>query len=107
MEIIVAEKIGLCYGVKRALNIARTTRRTHSGPVSTLGELIHNPGMIADLEARGIHSAPSPDKINGGTVVIRSHGVSPDVTKLLARKKVRVVDAPARSSERSRNASRL
>ena len=93
MEIIIAEKSGLCYGVKRALNIARTTRRTKTGPVSTLGDLIHNPGVVADLESRGIHSVSSPDGVGGGTVIIRSHGVSPDVYALLARKKVGVVDA--------------
>jgi 4-hydroxy-3-methylbut-2-enyl diphosphate reductase len=93
MEIIIAEKSGLCYGVQRALTIARAEKRTAKGPVSTLGDLIHNPGVIADLERRGIRSVPSPAEAEGGTIIIRSHGVSPDVYGLLARKKVRVVDA--------------
>lgn len=93
MEIIVAEQCGLCYGVKRALNIARAVKRTKRGPVSTLGDLIHNPGVIADLESRGIRSVPSADAVDAGTVIIRSHGVPPEVTELLARKRIRVVDA--------------
>jgi (E)-4-hydroxy-3-methyl-but-2-enyl pyrophosphate reductase len=93
MKIIIAEESGLCYGVKRALNIARTTRKCESGPVSTLGDLIHNPGVIAELESRGIGSAASLSEIRGGTVIIRSHGVSPEIRRRLARKKVDVVDA--------------
>ncbi len=93
MEIIIAENSGLCYGVKRALTIARRTRETHAGPVATLGDLIHNPGVIADLERRGIRSASSPKDIKGGTVILRSHGVSPDVYGRLARRSVDVVDA--------------
>lgn len=94
MEIIVAENCGLCYGVKRALNIAKRTRRRESGDVSTLGDLIHNPQVIADLESSGIRSADGPDELSpGGTVILRSHGVSPQVYALLKRKKLKVVDA--------------
>lgn len=93
MEIIIAENSGLCYGVKRALNIARRTRREVTGPVSTLGDLIHNPRVVADLRARGISSAVAARDIEGGTVIIRSHGVSPATTKALARKGLKIVDA--------------
>ncbi len=83
MEIIIAENSGLCYGVKRALTIARRTRETRPGPVATLGDLIHNPGVIADLERRGIRSAVSPGDIKDGTVILRSHGVSPEMYERL------------------------
>ncbi len=93
MEIIIAENSGLCYGVKRALNIARRTRRAVTGPVSTLGDLIHNPRVVADLRACGVRSAAAARDIEGGTVIIRSHGVSPAIYRALARKNLEIVDA--------------
>jgi len=93
MEIIIAKNSGLCYGVKRALNIAKRTRRESAGKVRTLGALIHNPQVIRDLKIQGIDSIENLDDLREGTVIIRSHGVSPDIHQLLKRKKIRIVDA--------------
>jgi len=93
MEVKTANNSGLCYGVKRALQIARRTRQLKSGKVYTLGDLIHNPQVIADLEKRGIHAADDPDKIEKGTVIIRSHGASPSVYHSLNQKNIEIVDA--------------
>ena len=93
MEIIVAEKSGLCYGVKRALQIAKKTRETRGSNIYTFGDLIHNPQVISDLENQGIHSIDDLDKIDSGTVIIRSHGVSPHIYHKLAEKNIEIVDA--------------
>jgi 4-hydroxy-3-methylbut-2-enyl diphosphate reductase len=93
MEIIIGNNSGFCYGVKRALELARRTRRRRSGRVLTLGELIHNPGVIEDLKAMGIESADDARSLSDGTVVIRSHGVAPEVYEILRRKKIETVDA--------------
>jgi 4-hydroxy-3-methylbut-2-enyl diphosphate reductase len=93
MEIIVASHSGLCYGVKRALTLAKQTRRQRTGRVMTLGELIHNPRAIADLKALGLESVDDPAAADGGTVVIRSHGVAPGVYRALKRKRIEVIDA--------------
>jgi (E)-4-hydroxy-3-methyl-but-2-enyl pyrophosphate reductase len=93
MEIIIARNTGLCYGVKRALKIAQETRRRREGRVSTLGDLIHNPQVIDDLQGRGIGSADEVSAVKDGTVIIRSHGVSPDVYTSLRKRKLEVIDA--------------
>ncbi len=93
MDIIIAKNCGLCYGVKRALELAKNTRHRQRGKVFTLGELIHNPQVIARLEKQGIHSVKSPGSIKTGLVIIRSHGVAPRVYEQLERKKIKVVDA--------------
>ncbi|MFW6132204.1 MAG: 4-hydroxy-3-methylbut-2-enyl diphosphate reductase [Candidatus Aminicenantaceae bacterium] len=93
MKITVAKNSGLCYGVKRALNLAKETRNQKKGNVMTLGSLIHNPQVISDLENEGIHIADSLDELKEGTVIIRSHGVSPAVYNLLREKKIEIVDA--------------
>lgn len=93
MEIIVAKNCGFCYGVKRALRIAKGVRSREPRKVFTLGDLIHNPRVIAELEKMGIHSLSDVDRIQSGPVIIRSHGVPPEVIKRLKKKKVEVVDA--------------
>jgi len=93
MEIIVAENSGLCYGVKRALQIAKKTREIKESNIYTFGDLIHNPQVISDLEKHGIHSIEDLDKIKNGTVIIRSHGVSPHIYSQLAKKNIEIVDA--------------
>jgi len=93
MEIIVADRSGLCYGVRRALQLAHSTRRRRKGLVSTLGELIHNPTAIASLKKKDIHAVPDPGSVREGTVIIRSHGVAPAVYRALRKKRIEVVDA--------------
>jgi len=93
MEVKIAKNSGLCYGVKRALQIAKKTRRLKADKVYTLGAIIHNPQVIADLEKKGIHPVNNPEKINKGTVIIRSHGASPGIYDLLKQKKIDIVDA--------------
>jgi 4-hydroxy-3-methylbut-2-en-1-yl diphosphate reductase len=93
MEIIIADNSGLCYGVKRALQLAHSTRRRRKGRVLTLGELIHNPMAIADLKKKGIQAVRDPVSIREGTVIIRSHGVAPAVYRALKKKRIEIVDA--------------
>lgn len=93
MEIIIAKESGLCYGVKRALRIARQTRQQKNSDVTTFGEIIHNPQVIAELKAQGIHPVENLDALRQGTVVIRSHGVSPEISRMLDSRKIEIVDA--------------
>jgi len=93
MEIIIAKNSGLCYGVKRALKIAKQTRLQKNDQVFTLGDLIHNPQVITDLKKLGIHSVDNMNAIKVGTVIIRSHGVSPEIYRMLEKKQIEIVDA--------------
>jgi len=78
MKVVVARHAGVCYGVERALKMAREAADA-GGPVTTLGPLIHNPQAVAALMERGVAVAGTLDEIESGTVVIRSHGVDPAV----------------------------
>lgn len=93
MDIIIAKNSGLCYGVRRALKIARETRQKKTGKVCTLGDLIHNPQVITDLKTQGIQSVTDLDQLDEGWVIIRSHGVSPETYGLLEKKNIQIVDA--------------
>ena len=82
MEVQVAEGSGFCFGVKRAVTMAKTA--AGAGRIYSLGPLIHNPREIARLSAYVcvVDSLENIDLVNEDVlarVVIRSHGVGPEV----------------------------
>ena len=82
MEVTVAKSAGFCFGVKRAVDTVYREIESGEKPVYTFGPIIHNEQVVEDLENRGvqvIHSEDELEGLSGGTVVIRSHGVSRDV----------------------------
>jgi 4-hydroxy-3-methylbut-2-enyl diphosphate reductase len=92
MEVILAEYLGFCYGVKRAIRLARDSAAEEDA--STLGPIIHNPQMVAHLEEEGVGSVDSLDEVpDGGTLIIRSHGVGPAVYEAANSRPIKVVDA--------------
>jgi 4-hydroxy-3-methylbut-2-enyl diphosphate reductase len=52
MRIIRAEHLGMCFGVRDAIALA--TAQAESGPLTILGDLVHNETVLSDLRARGI-----------------------------------------------------
>ncbi len=93
MEIITAKHSGFCYGVRRALRIAKQTKKLNPGKVFTLGDLIHNPQVIADLKTHGINSIDYLEGFKAGTVIIRSHGISPEIYHKIKKNNLKIVDA--------------
>ena len=98
MKVKVAETAGFCFGVKRAVDKVYELIDTEQKPIFTLGPIIHNEGVVADLEARGVHviaeaDLDSPDDtLQNGTVVIRSHGVGKPIYDKLKEKNISYVD---------------
>ena len=64
LSVIRAEHAGACYGVQRALDMTLKAS-AESGSVCTLGPLIHNPRVVAELEEQGIHVAGLGINTNG------------------------------------------
>ena len=92
MEVILAEHLGFCYGVKRAIEIARQNAST-DGTSSTLGPIIHNPQMVERLKNEGVGTVSSLDEMEDGLVIIRSHGVGPKVYEKAESRGLELVDA--------------
>lgn len=76
--IVVAREAGACYGVNRALDLVREAAAKADGPIHTLGPLIHNPTVVESLAKSGVTVAEEPDQFEGGTLVLRTHGVTPE-----------------------------
>ncbi|MBP3883676.1 MAG: 4-hydroxy-3-methylbut-2-enyl diphosphate reductase [Olsenella sp.] len=91
--ITVAREAGACYGVNRALDLVEKAASEATGPVRTLGPLIHNPAVVSELETRGVTVASSPDEFSGGTLVLRTHGVTPIEEERARAAAERVIDA--------------
>jgi 4-hydroxy-3-methylbut-2-enyl diphosphate reductase len=92
-EVRIAERAGFCYGVRLAIDKAKHARE-EGKEVTTLGQLVHNPGIKADLSDRGIRTADLADEVEGGTLVIRAHGVPKgEFEKVKGAEGLEVIDA--------------
>lgn len=106
MKVMLAECLGFCYGVKRAIELARDNARSN-GRSATLGPIIHNPQMVSRLESEGVGTVDSPAEMkHGDTIVIRSHGVGPEVYEEAERLGLQVVDATCPHVKQAQMAAR-
>jgi (E)-4-hydroxy-3-methyl-but-2-enyl pyrophosphate reductase len=93
MKLLVAETAGFCWGVRRALDQAVDLTRKTDGPVYTYGPLIHNSQVLEQLKSQDIHTVDSLEQVQHGTVLVRAHGVRPEVVEALKERSDMVVDA--------------
>ena len=101
MQVKVAKTAGFCFGVKRAVKIVYDEIEKGTSRVYTMGPIIHNEQVVADLAARGVKTidddlyceeegrSPGP----GDCIIVRSHGVSRDMLEKLKRSGARIVSA--------------
>ncbi|HEX3626594.1 MAG TPA: 4-hydroxy-3-methylbut-2-enyl diphosphate reductase [Verrucomicrobiae bacterium] len=74
MKIIRAEHMGMCFGVRDAIALAKET--AENAPLTILGDLVHNETVLADLRARGIRIEQNVAAIATQTVMVTAHGAS-------------------------------
>lgn len=93
MKLTIGEHAGFCFGVRRAVEKAFECAGNRL-PCVTLGPLIHNPQEVRRLEAAGIRSVDVPEEAaSGRTLIIRSHGVTPDIYARCEALSIPVIDA--------------
>ncbi len=92
MRVILANTAGFCMGVKRAMEKVLAIARDRAGPIFTYGPLIHNRQVVEMLEARGVCARTDFDDVETGTVLLRTHGVPPEVVSKLRAGGLRVED---------------
>lgn len=89
-------------GVRRAVDMALEASRKKNGPIYTYGPLIHNPQVLEILEGKGIQVLKGEDiekgfplvpGSNGGTLIIRAHGVSPQERRKIKETGIQVLNA--------------
>ena len=90
MRVHIAAACGFCYGVRRAVELAAQAEAgTH-----TLGPIIHNPQLVDSLSEKGVTPVNSLGEVaDGSKLLIRSHGVGPDVYDEAEKRRLHIVDA--------------
>lgn len=98
MKIVLADVLGYCMGVRRAVESAQKALSDYSGEktVYTLGPLIHNQVALDSLAEKGLkildeNNIQTVEK--GSVVIIRAHGVPPKVLELLQEQECVVINA--------------
>jgi 4-hydroxy-3-methylbut-2-enyl diphosphate reductase len=87
-----AKTQGFCFGV--AITIKKAEEAIASRErVTTLGHVVHNPQMVASLEARGLRNAASIDEVDADALFVRAHGLPTEVFEKAAERGLEVIDA--------------
>ncbi|MBI3272308.1 MAG: 4-hydroxy-3-methylbut-2-enyl diphosphate reductase [Planctomycetes bacterium] len=111
MEVVVASALGMCFGVKDAIELAAGLAR--EGPVTILGALVHNPQVVADLAAAGASTAHGPDDLPAAApvagdrarVLVTAHGAAASLKARLAGRGFDVRDATCPLVDRAHRAA--
>ncbi len=91
MEVRVAEHLGMCFGVRDAVDLA--LRLTRQGPLTILGDLVHNPDVVAQMESAGAARAQRPEEVKTRSLLLTAHGTSHHVKSDLRAQGYQVHDA--------------
>ena len=97
MKVILADVLGYCMGVRRAVESAESALGKYSDrQVFSLGPLIHNRTALELLARKGLGILEEKDISGitpGSVVIIRAHGVAPSVIDCLEKKECIIINA--------------
>lgn len=74
MRILRAAHLGMCFGVRDAIALAHA--QADAGPLTVLGDLVHNPTVLGALEAKGVAVAQDAADVRTPTLMVTAHGTS-------------------------------
>lgn len=107
MHTIRAALCGYCMGVKRALDKVGAHITAHpNGTVYTMGPLIHNPKVLSDLADSGVQmlcESALPQDLGGAVVIVRAHGISPQLKAALQVRNAEIIDATCPTVQANQN----
>jgi 4-hydroxy-3-methylbut-2-enyl diphosphate reductase len=86
-----ADHLGMCFGVRDAIDLA--LRLTRQGPLTILGDLVHNPDVVAQMDAAGATRAQRPEEVQTRSLLLTAHGTSNRVKQELRNQGHQVHDA--------------
>lgn len=92
MIVRLASYSGFCFGVRRAIDLAREAA-PGKDKVYTFGALIHNPQYVRELEEENIFAINDINLLHDSTVIIRSHGIRKQDYEQLLKQGNKLIDA--------------
>ena len=91
MQVIRADHLGMCFGVRDAIELA--LERADVAPLTILGDLVHNTAVLAELRAKGIATAADVTQVTTKTVMVTAHGASERALASVRARGLEVVEA--------------
>ncbi|MDX8336453.1 MULTISPECIES: 4-hydroxy-3-methylbut-2-enyl diphosphate reductase [Cetobacterium] len=100
MEIVRAEKMGFCFGVKKAVETCYKISNYKDKKKYILGMVVHNKDVVREMENIGFVTVNEEDILNGkdslkkgDIIIIRAHGTTSQIVEILKNKEVEIYDA--------------
>lgn len=93
-RVVVAEELGYCWGVRRAVEIISESA-VADGPVAPVGDIIHNPQVVQRLRLIGVEGAESVEQAKArgfSRVAITAHGMGPHLAVEAADQHMQLID---------------
>ncbi len=95
MEVKLAERMGFCFGVKRAVDTVYEQIKNGKN-IYTYGPIVNNEEVVRELAEQGVKVLESKEELQGltaGSVIIRAHGVPEEICDILREKDLECIDA--------------
>jgi 4-hydroxy-3-methylbut-2-enyl diphosphate reductase len=105
MRIQKADKLGLCFGVGRAIKLLKEAANKY-GDIETLGPVAHNRLLVETLDELGVKPVDHLEQARGKVLAITTHGTSPAVLADLKARRVRIIDTTCPIVRKAQNAVR-
>jgi 4-hydroxy-3-methylbut-2-enyl diphosphate reductase len=100
VEIVRAEKMGFCFGVKKAVETCYKISNYKDKKKYILGMVVHNKDVVREMENIGFVTVNEEDILNGkdslkkgDIIIIRAHGTTSQIVEILKNKEVEIYDA--------------
>jgi len=107
MKIEKAKKLGLCFGVRRAIKLLKEAANKY-GTIETLGPVAHNRLLVEALANAGVKPIDHLDQFQGTILAITTHGASPTTLSELKARRIQIVDTTCPIVRKAQNtASKL
>jgi 4-hydroxy-3-methylbut-2-enyl diphosphate reductase len=93
-KVILAFPRGFCAGVVRAIDIVNLALEVYGQPIYVRREIVHNKYVVNELHQKGIIFVNELDEVPiQGRVIFSAHGVSPEIIRSAAARKLKIIDA--------------
>ena len=105
MKVEKAEKLGLCFGVRRAIKLLKETANKY-GEIETLGPVAHNRLLVEALANLGVKPIDHLDQAQGRILAITTHGVSSAVLSEIRAHHIHIIDTTCPIVRKAQNAAK-
>jgi len=105
MKVEKAEKLGLCFGVRRAIKLLKEAANKY-GEIETLGPVAHNRLLVEALANLGVKPISRLDQAQGRILAITTHGTSPAILSEIRARHIHIIDTTCPIVRKAQNAAK-